>query len=169
MGNRITSIVRLLYRFGPSLTTGVVEVGFTTQRTIMTDRRQPCEQRSSCDCEGNMSASAWLSTFTAGDIDVGLHVCDSYPGGARTRGTTISTLLRRYFIVCVLCGASAMSSAIKMSHILMEANAALVETLVKALREVGHAPTVSTLPRFLGRSDSPGDPTIDEWLSSFDL
>ena len=62
-----------------------------------------------------------------------------------------------------------MSSAIKMSHILMEANAALVETLVKALREVGHAPTVSTLPRFLGRPDSPGDPTIDEWLSSFDL
>ena len=62
-----------------------------------------------------------------------------------------------------------MSSAIKMSHILMEANEALVETLVKALREVGHAPTVSTLPRFLGRPDSPGDPTIDEWLSSFDL
>ena len=62
-----------------------------------------------------------------------------------------------------------MSSAIKMSHILMEANAALVETLVKALREVGHAPTVSTLPRFLGRTDSPGDPTIDEWLSPFDL
>ena len=56
VSNRITSIVRLLYRFGPSLTTGVVEVGFTTQRTIMTDRRQPCEQRSSCDCEGNMSA-----------------------------------------------------------------------------------------------------------------
>ena len=62
-----------------------------------------------------------------------------------------------------------MSSAIKMSHILMEANAALVETLVTALREVGHAPTVSTLPRFLGRPGSPGDPTIDEWLSSFDL
>ena len=35
-----------------------------------------------------------------------------------------------------------MPSAIKMSHILMKANAALVETLVKALREVGHAPTV---------------------------
>ena len=34
--------------------------------------------------------------------------------------------------MCVLCGASAMSSAIKMSHILMQANAALVETLVKA-------------------------------------
>ena len=62
-----------------------------------------------------------------------------------------------------------MSSAIYMSHILMQANAALVETLVKALREVGHAPIVSTLPRFLGRPDSPGDPTIDEWLSSFDL
>ena len=62
-----------------------------------------------------------------------------------------------------------MPSAIRMSHILMQANAAFVETLVKALREVGHAPTVSTLPRFLGRPDSPGDPTIDEWLSSFDL
>ena len=70
--------------------------------------------------------------------------------------------------MCVLCGASAIS-AINMSHILMQADAALVETLVKALQEVGHAPTVSTLPRFLGRPDSPGDPTIDEWLSSFDL
>ena len=69
----------------------------------------------------------------------------------------------------MFCGASAMPSAIRMSHILMQANAAFVETLVKALREVGHAPTVTILPRFLGRPDSPGDPTIDEWLSSFDL
>ena len=69
----------------------------------------------------------------------------------------------------MLCGASARPSAIRMSHILMQANAAFVETLVKALREVGHAPTVTSLPRFLGRPDSPGDPTIDEWLSSFDL
>ena len=59
-----------------------------------------------------------------------------------------------------------MPSAIRMSHILMQANAALVETLVKALREVGHAATVTSLPRFLGRPDSPDDPTIDEWLSS---
>ena len=49
----------------------------------------------------------------------------------------------------------------------MQANAALVETLVKALREVGHAATVTSLPRFLGRPDSPDDPTIDEWLSAF--
>ena len=62
-----------------------------------------------------------------------------------------------------------MPSAIRMSHILTQANAALVETLVKALREVGHAPTVTSLPRFLGRPDSPDDPTIDEWLSAFDV
>ena len=66
--------------------------------------------------------------------------------------------------MCVLCGASAMPSAITMSHILTQANAALVETLVKVLRGVGHAPTVS-LPHFLGRPDSLGDPSIDEWLS----
>ena len=29
-------------------------------------------------------------------------------------------------------------------------------------------PTVS-LPRFLGRPESPGDSTIDEWLSDFDV
>ena len=62
-----------------------------------------------------------------------------------------------------------MPSAIRMSHILMQANAALVETLVKALREVVHAATVTSLPRFLGRPDSPDDPTIDEWLSAFDV
>ena len=62
-----------------------------------------------------------------------------------------------------------MPSAIRMSHILTQAHAALVETLVKALREVGHAPTVTSLPRFLGRPDSPDDPTIDEWLSAFDV
>ena len=102
VSNRITSIVRLLYRFGPSLTTGVVEVGFTTQRTIMTDRRQPCEQRSSCDCEGNMSASAWLSTFTAGDIDVGLHVCDSYPGGAHPGDYNQYPIATLLYCVCVV-------------------------------------------------------------------
>ena len=102
MSNHITSIVRLLYRFGPSLTTGVVEVGFTTQRTIMTDRRQPCEQRSSCDCEGNMSASAWLSTFTAGDIDVGLHVCDSYPGGAHPGDYNQYPIATLLYCVCVV-------------------------------------------------------------------
>ena len=63
-----------------------------------------------------------------------------------------------------------MTSAIEMSHLFMQANAALVETLVKALQGVRHAPapTVS-LPRFLGRPESPGDPTIDEWLTDFDV
>ena len=50
----------------------------------------------------------------------------------------------------------------------MQANAALMEKLVNALQEVGHAPTVS-LPRCLGRPQSPSDPTIDEWLSEFDV
>ncbi len=70
----------------------------------------------------------------------------------------------------VLCSGSAMPSAIEMSHLFMQANAALVETLVKALQGVRHAPapTVS-LPRFVGRPESPGDPTIDEWLSDFDV
>ena len=70
--------------------------------------------------------------------------------------------------VCGLCGASAMPSAIEMSHILMQANAALMETLMTALQGVGRAPTDS-LPRFLGRPQSPSDPTIDEWLSDFDV
>ena len=63
-----------------------------------------------------------------------------------------------------------MPSAIEMSHLFMQANAALVETLVKALQGVRHAPapTVS-LPRFFGRPDSPGELTIDEWLSEFDV
>ena len=63
-----------------------------------------------------------------------------------------------------------MTSAIEMSHLFMQANAALVETLVKALQGVRHAPapTVS-LPRFLGRPESPGDPTIYEWLTDFDV
>ena len=57
-----------------------------------------------------------------------------------------------------------MTSAIEMSHL------ALVETLTKALQGVGHAPTLTvSLPRFLGRPESPGHPTIDEWLSDFDV
>ena len=64
----------------------------------------------------------------------------------------------------MLCSGSAITSAIEMSHL------ALVETLMKALQGVSHAPapTVS-LPRFLGRPESPADPTIDEWLSDFDV
>ena len=61
----------------------------------------------------------------------------------------------------MLSGASAIPSAITLSHILTQANAALVETLVKVLRGVGHPPTVS-LPLFLGRPVSPDDPSIDE-------
>ena len=57
-----------------------------------------------------------------------------------------------------------MTSAIEISHL------ALVETLMKALQGVGHAPTLTvSLPRFLGRPESPGDPTIDEWFFFFFL
>ena len=60
----------------------------------------------------------------------------------------------------MLCG----GSAIEMSHL------ALVATLMKALQGVGHATTLTvSLARFLGRPVSPGDPTIDEWLSDFDV
>ena len=63
-----------------------------------------------------------------------------------------------------------MPSAIEMSHLFMQANAALVETLVKALQGVHHAPAPTVgLPRFVGRPVSPGDPKIDEWLSDFDV
>ena len=55
-----------------------------------------------------------------------------------------------------------MTSAIEISHL------ALVETLMEALQGVGHAPTLTvSLPRFLGRPESPGDPTIDEWFFFF--
>ena len=63
-----------------------------------------------------------------------------------------------------------MPSAIELSHIFMQANAALVETLVKALQGVRHAPTPTvSLPRFFGRPESPGELTMDEWLSEFDV
>ena len=70
----------------------------------------------------------------------------------------------------VLCSGSAMPSAIEMSHLFMQANAALVETLVMALQGIRHAPTPTvSLPRFFGRLESPGELTIDEWLSEFDV
>ena len=51
-----------------------------------------------------------------------------------------------------------------MSHL------ALVETPMKALQGVGHAPTPTiSLLRFLGPPESPGDPTIDEWLAAVDV
>ena len=64
----------------------------------------------------------------------------------------------------VLCSGSVKAGAIEMSHL------ALVDTVMKALRVVSHAPipTVS-LPRFIGRPESPGYPTIDEWLTYFDV
>ena len=44
-----------------------------------------------------------------------------------------------------------------------------METLINVLQEVGHAPAPTiSLPRFIGRPQSPSDPTIDEWLSEFD-
>ena len=51
----------------------------------------------------------------------------------------------------------------------MEANAALLASLVQALQGVRPAPTPTPLQRFLGHPESPGDPTIDEWLSDFDM
>ena len=63
-----------------------------------------------------------------------------------------------------------MAGAIEMSHLFMQANAALLDTLVNALQVMRHAPTPTvSLPRFLGRSESPHNPTIDEWLSDFDV
>ena len=57
-----------------------------------------------------------------------------------------------------------MAGAIAMSHL------ALVDTLIKALQEVGQVPTPTIiLPRFFGRPQSPSDPTIDEWLADFDV
>ena len=63
-----------------------------------------------------------------------------------------------------------MPSAIEMSHLFMQANAALVETLVMALQGVRHAPIPTVrLLRFFGRPKSPGELAIDEWLSEFDV
>ena len=52
---------------------------------------------------------------------------------------------------------------------LMEANAALVASLVQALQGVRPAPAPTPLQRFLGHPESPGDPTIDEWLLDLDV
>ena len=57
-----------------------------------------------------------------------------------------------------------MAGAIEMSHLALE-------TLMKALQGVGHAPCTPTisLPRYFGRPESPCELTIDEWLSEFDM
>ena len=52
---------------------------------------------------------------------------------------------------------------------LVEANAALVASLVQALQGVRPAPDPTPLQRFLGHPESPGDPTVDGWLSDFDV
>ena len=52
---------------------------------------------------------------------------------------------------------------------LVEANAALVASLVQALQGMRPAPTPTPLQRFLGHPESPGDPTVDEWLADFDV
>ena len=49
------------------------------------------------------------------------------------------------------------------------ANAALLASLVQALQGVRPAPTHTPLQRFLGHPESPGDPTVDEWLADFDV
>ena len=57
-----------------------------------------------------------------------------------------------------------MAGAIETSHL------ALVDTLMNALQEVGHARTpTTTLLRFLGRPPSSSDQTIDEWLADFEV
>ena len=52
---------------------------------------------------------------------------------------------------------------------LVEANAALVASLVQALQGMRPTPTPTPLQRFLGHPESPGDPTVDEWLADFDV
>ena len=52
---------------------------------------------------------------------------------------------------------------------LVEANAALIASLVQALQGVRPAPAPIPLQRFSGDPESPGDPTVDEWLSDFDV
>ena len=53
---------------------------------------------------------------------------------------------------------------------LMEANTALLASLVlQALQKLRPAPAPTPLQRFLGHPESPGDPTIDEWLLDLDV
>ena len=68
-------------------------------------------------------------------------------------------------LCCVAEVTECNDKCIEMSHL------ALVETLMTALQGVGHAPTLTvSLPRFLlARPELHGDPTIDEWLSDFDV
>ena len=45
-----------------------------------------------------------------------------------------------------------------------------VETPMNALQGMRHIPPPTVnLPRFLGRPESPSDPTIDQWLADFDV
>ena len=45
----------------------------------------------------------------------------------------------------------------------------MLASLVQALEGVRPAPTPTPLQRFLGHPESPGDPTVDEWLADFDV
>ena len=45
----------------------------------------------------------------------------------------------------------------------------MLASLVQVLKEVRPAPTPTPLQRFLGHPESPGDPTVDEWLADFDV
>ena len=115
-----------LYPLRPSLTTGVWKWDAQPLNAKMKTRRQPWEQRGSCD---------------------------SYPGG-----------YNQWPIVTLLFSGSAMAGSIEMSQL------AMVEAVMKALQGVRHAPAPTiSLPRFLGRPESPDGPTIDEWLSEFDM
>ena len=52
----------------------------------------------------------------------------------------------------------------------MEANAALLASLVQALQGMRPVPAATVhFQRFLGHPESPGDPTVDEWLVDFDV
>ena len=77
--------------------------------------------------------------------------------------------MRWHFIFYFICVAGAQMADSAEFARLMEANAALLVSLVQALQGVRPAPAPTPLQRFLGHPESPGDPTVDEWLSDFDV
>ena len=114
MTRETITIVSSLYPLRPSMTTGVWKWDLQAEKTKA--RRQPWEQR-----RNKMSnRPTGQPTSTAADIDI--HRCDSYPEA------TIKPIV------------SGMAGVIELSHLFMQANAALVDTLVKALQGMGHAP-----------------------------
>ena len=101
-------------------------------------RRQPWEKRETT-CQVGLLGGRHLPRPTS-----------TYTAATATREAKIKPIV------------SGMAGAIELSHLFMQANAELVDTLVKALQGMGHAP-----PPFV--SESPGDPTIDAWLPDFDV